>query len=197
MESSGEGSVTAWFSKLRVGDHAAARPLWERYFLRAARLARIKLRTSARRADADEEVAASAFLSLMNGAADGRFPRLDNRDDLWQVLAMLVCRKSINRIKRENAQKRGGAAVLDEADLDSSAAALDAYPGADRDPAMAVAVLEEYHRLLDSLGDADLRRIAVWKMEGYTHQEIAAMLECAPRTVDNKLKLIRKIWESS
>jgi DNA-binding CsgD family transcriptional regulator len=32
-------------------------------------------------------------------------------------------------------------------------------------------------------------------MEGYTNEEIAAKLDCAPRTVERKLKLIRNLWE--
>ena len=40
-------------------------------------------------ADADEEDAAlSAFHCLCEGAVRGRFLRLDDRDDLWRVLAM-------------------------------------------------------------------------------------------------------------
>jgi DNA-binding CsgD family transcriptional regulator len=34
-------------------------------------------------------------------------------------------------------------------------------------------------------------------MEGYTTEEIAAKLDCAPRTVERKLRLIRGVWEGS
>ena len=37
-------------------------------------------------------------------------------------------------------------------------------------------VAEESRRLLDVLGDETLRRIATWKMEGHTNEEIAAQL---------------------
>jgi DNA-directed RNA polymerase specialized sigma24 family protein len=49
--------------------------------------------------------------------------------------------------------------------------------------------------LLKQLGDADLEAVALWKMEGYTHEEIAARLNCAPKSVQRKLRLIRSIWE--
>ena len=49
-------------------------------------------------------------------------------------------------------------------------------------------------RLLASPGDADLRTIAVWKMEGYTTEEIGAKLGGAPRTVERKLDVIRPRW---
>ena len=53
---------------------------------------------------------------------------------------------------------------------------------------------EEYERLVARLGDADLRRVAVWKMEGYSNKEIATKLGCVPRTVERKLGLIRTLW---
>ena len=51
---------------------------------------------------------------------------------------------------------------------------------------------EEYQRLLDRLPNAKSRSIAVWKMEGYTNEEIAAELGCATSTVERKLRAIRK-----
>jgi hypothetical protein len=54
---------------------------------------------------------------------------------------------------------------------------------------------EGYRRLLGMLGGGDLESVAVWKMEGYGVEEIAARLDCAPRSVKRKLRLIRGIWE--
>ena len=43
---------------------------------------------------------------------------------------------------------------------------------------------------------SSLRKIAMWKMEGYTNEEIAEMLPCSRATVARKLAIIRKIWRS-
>jgi DNA-directed RNA polymerase specialized sigma24 family protein len=56
-------------------------------------------------------------------------------------------------------------------------------------------VTEQYQNLLESLGDDTLRAVAVWRLEGYTNEEIAARLGCSLRTVANKLELIRMRWE--
>jgi DNA-binding CsgD family transcriptional regulator len=40
-----------------------------------------------------------------------------------------------------------------------------------------------------------LRDVAVWKMEGYTNEEIAGQLGRSVPTVERKLASIRKIWE--
>ena len=58
-------------------------------------------------------------------------------------------------------------------------------------------VAEQYVRLLDILPDEKYRSIAVWKMEGYTRDEIAEKLGCATKTVANKLDFIRKAWKGS
>jgi DNA-directed RNA polymerase specialized sigma24 family protein len=90
--------------------------------------------------------------------------------------------------------------VLDEAmltarQIPASGASLAQVIDHEPSPAFAVLLAEEYRRLLGLLGDADLQRLAVLKMEGYTVAEIAAQLERVPRTVKRRLHLIRKIWE--
>jgi DNA-directed RNA polymerase specialized sigma24 family protein len=206
MRSDAEGSVTRWIGDLKQGDHEAAQPLWERYFQRLVRLARKKLPGAGRRgADADEEdVALSVFDSLCRGAEQGRFPKLADRDDLWRLLVVITARKAINQAKRQGALKRGGGRVLAEAALvadgtgdDGPMGGLEQVVGDEPSPEFAAMVAEQYRLLLDALGDDTLRRIALRKLEGYTGEEIAAQLGCAPRTVANKLKIIRLKWGGS
>jgi hypothetical protein len=54
---------------------------------------------------------------------------------------------------------------------------------------------EAYHRLLERLPDADLRSVAIWKMEGDSVEEMASRLKCSPRSIKRKTQLIRSIWE--
>src|SRR6478752_143416 len=49
--------------------------------------------------------------------------------------------------------------------------------------AFATQVADELRELLGRLEEADLRTIALWKLEGHSNDEIAAKLECVPRTV--------------
>ena len=51
--------------------------------------------------------------------------------------------------------------------------------------------------MLEILGDEELRRIARWKMEGHTNGEIAAKRGCLERTVERKLRVIRRLWEDA
>jgi RNA polymerase sigma factor (sigma-70 family) len=188
METGPEDSVTCWVGQLRAGDALAARRLWERYYQDMVQLARRKLaRSSCRWAD-EEDVALSAFQSFCRGLANGRFPDYIGRDNLWQVLFTLTARKAVDLIRRQLRRKRGGDAPPGEIDLEELAA-----PQAGPDFA---ALLEEQVRtLLEGLGDPQLRAVAQWKMEGFTSAEIAGRLGCAERTVERKLRVIRRLWE--
>ena len=200
-----QGSITRWLGDLKAGDPEAAQPLWERYYARLVRLARARLNLRRRSAAAEDEedAALSAFHSFCEGAAHGRFPRLADRDDLWKLLVVITARKAGAQLQREGRHKRGGGRVVDAADLrdrDPSASAgddlLDQVIGTEPTPEFAAMVAEEYRRLLDSLDDDELRRVALDRMEGYTTDEIAARLGCARRTVARRLDLIRKTWEA-
>lgn len=111
------GSVTLWIDRLQTGDPVAAQQLWQRYFRRLVGLARRKLRDLPRRAADEEDVALSAFDSFYRGATEGRFPQLQDREDLWHLLVAITAHKALDLVRREGRQKRGRAAVLDEAAL--------------------------------------------------------------------------------
>jgi DNA-directed RNA polymerase specialized sigma24 family protein len=195
---SSEGSVTRWIDQLRAGNTAAAGPLWERYFRLLVTRARAALGGAPRRAADEEDVALSAFDSFCRGVERGRFPRLDDRNDLWQVLIMLAARKASHQIRDEKRAKRGAGKVSPEADLEpvgaEEEAVLAQVVGTEPTPELAASVAEECRRLLDRLGDGELRSIAVWQMEGWTVEEIAERLGRSVRTVARKLVIIRDRW---
>jgi DNA-directed RNA polymerase specialized sigma24 family protein len=193
-------SVTYWVQQLQAGDPAAAQPLWERYFTQLVRLARDKLRGARRRAADEEDVALSAFDSFCRGAAQGRFPQLGDRNNLWGLLVTLTARKAIDLAQHEDRQKRGGGRVGGESALPTSAdgeRGIEQVVGREPTPEFAAQVAEECQNLLGQLGDAELRSVALWKMEGYSNAEIAQKLGYAEVTVERRLRLIRKTWEKA
>jgi RNA polymerase sigma factor (sigma-70 family) len=183
---------------LRAGNPEAARSLWERYFADLVRVARARLRDVPRGAADEEDAALSAFDSLCRGARGNVFPRLDDREDLWRVLVTITVRKADNVARRERQLKRGGGQVLDEAALVGAALAangvLDQVPGREPSPEMAALVVEQYQRLFGALPDESLRLVSLLRLDGYSVEEIARILDCGLSTVERRLRTIRKVW---
>ncbi len=190
---SDEGSVTRWLTELQAGDPEGVRKLWERYFPRLVALARKKLRDAAPRGADEEDVALSAFDSFCRGAEQGRFPDLFDRDGLWQLLVVITARKAAHLVRDEGRLKRGGGAVQ-VADHGEDGTPLDRILSREPTPDFAAQVAEQCRRLLRLLGDPELERVALWKMEGYTTDEIAAKLGYVPRSIKRKVQVIRELW---
>src|SRR5262249_26224538 len=162
-------------------------------------LARQKLQ-STRRHEADEEdVVQNAFHSFFRGVADGRFPQLDDRDNLWRLLVVITARKALDQLARQHAQRRGGGSDQGGPRMLSGRpgwddAAIEEVVGDEPTPEFAAQVAEQYEQLLSLLGEDRLRRVAVLKMEGFTDEEVAEKLGCSRRTVVRKLEAIRIVW---
>jgi DNA-directed RNA polymerase specialized sigma24 family protein len=184
------GAVTRLLSGLRVGDEMAAERLWEEYFRRLVGLARARLAGRPRGPNDPEDVALSAFDSFCRGVVEGRFPRLNDRHDLWQLLMMLTARKAIDAVRRERAAKRGGGVEV----LHDDSPALEQIIGPEPTPSFAAEVADQCRRLLDAI-EPDMRAIAIWKLEGYTNPQIAEKTSRSLATVERKLALIRRTWE--
>src|SRR6516225_5263352 len=119
------GSVTHWLGAIKNGEVDAAQQLWEAYFRRLVGLARQRLGQTPRGPADEEDVALSALTSFFEGIAKGRFPQLNDRDDLWRLLVHITARKAIDQINHERRKKRrpdsvvkvwGGAGLADSED---------------------------------------------------------------------------------
>jgi len=196
------GSVTRWIGELKAGTEepfsrsgTAITPGWSSGPGRS-------LVRSATPVNDEDDVASSAFHSLYQGLREGRFPRLEDRDDLWRLLVHLAACKAVDRHRAEHRRKRGGGKILSEADMvaaradgDDEGNPLDRIIGSEPSPEFAAMVAEEYRRRLEGLGDATLRRIAELKLACYSNEEIRQQLGCSLRSVTLKLELIRKKWQ--
>jgi DNA-directed RNA polymerase specialized sigma24 family protein len=190
-------SVTFWLQCFKAGDARAAQPLWENYCRRLVGLANARLRGVSTADGGPEDVALSAFASFCRGVELGRFPRLDDRHDLWQVLVMLTVRKAIDLRHHQAAKKRGGGRVPQSLPLPGGEEddALADVVGREPGPELAAEMAENCRRLFALLPNDQLRRIAQQKMEGYTNEEIAAKIGRSVGAVERKLRLIRQTWE--
>jgi DNA-directed RNA polymerase specialized sigma24 family protein len=112
---------------------------------------------------------------------------LADRDGLWRLLVVITARKAAHLLRDERHEPvaPGGQAGSD----------LERLLSREPTPEMAAEMAERYRRLLDSLGDRDLKLVAVWRMEGFTVKEIADRLKYDERSIKRKLHIIRGIWE--
>ena len=152
-----------------------------------------------RRVADEEDVAVSVFRCLCAGAEHGRLAEIADRGDLWRVLVTMTLRKTIDQQRRLAGKKRGSGKVRGES-VFAGKSGEEASPGLQQfgdtipTPQMMVIIEEEGQRLLDALEDEKLRQIALWKLEGFTNDEIAAKLQLTTRSVERKLQRIREKW---
>jgi DNA-directed RNA polymerase specialized sigma24 family protein len=194
-------SVTRWLARLRQGDAHAAEVLFRAYFERLVRLARSHLRQDVRRAADEEDVALSALNSFFRGVAADRFPRLQDRHDLWRLLLTITLFKVRDLVNREHRQRRGGGRIVTAVDLfdllDEPGDDLDRLTSPDPPPDLVVAFADQCRHWLEQLPGDDLRRVALARLEGDTVAEAAERLGISWRAVERKLRLIRQIWHDA
>jgi len=167
-------------------------------FEQLVRFARVKLAETPRRVADEEDVALSAFDSFCCAAQQGRFPNLADRDGLWRLLLRITAFKAIDLRRCVMRERRSTVEFARSSENDGSSHGepeLAEMIGDAPTPEFAAIAAEEYRRLLDRLGDAELQALAVAKMEGYSNDEIAAQLHCSVRTVERRLFLVRRKWE--
>jgi DNA-directed RNA polymerase specialized sigma24 family protein len=174
-----EGAVASWLGQVQAGNPVAIQQLWERYFPRLVELARSKLRGALCRAADEEDVALSALDSFCRHAEQGRFPHLADGDSLWRLLSVITARQACQLCRNERRRKRGGAAGPGIGHGDGFH--LDQVLGREPSPDFAAQTAEECRRLLHALQDRELEAIDVWRLEGFSVEEIAAKLGYAPR----------------
>jgi RNA polymerase sigma factor (sigma-70 family) len=173
------------------GKPEAAEPLWNAYFGRLVRLALDHLRSHSSpdpRADS-EDVAISAFNSFCHAVSEGRFPRLEDRHALWNILVVITRRKVVDLVERERRQKRGGRCQRLDAPVEQ-------MPGREPGPEEAAIAADLYWTLFASLGNDQLRAAAQLHLEGWTVAEIAEFLGCSISTIDRRLRRVRKTAET-
>ena len=190
MSPSLDVAVTRWVHALQKDrEPEAAQQLWDAYFERLVTLALDHLRThrSPRPALEDcEDVAISAFHSFCQGAAAGKFPQLEDRDDLWLILVVITRRKVADLIEREGAQKRGR-------QWNRAGPPLETLPAHEPGPEEAAIAADLYRTLFAKLGDDRLRAATKLRMEGWTVAEVAEFLGCSIPTIARRLRYVRNL----
>jgi hypothetical protein len=197
------GSVTELLGRLRSENpcirNEAAALIWKRYCGALLQLACRNLDRRLQRRVGADDIVQRTFKSFFFRQQRGEFDLAD-RNDLFQLLIRMTLNKAGSAATREARQRRDYRrdrtdAVASPDGEEPGNWLLELAEHGDPSPAEAAALAEEVELRLGQLQD-DLRRIALWKLEGHTNAEIAALPEmsCTVRTVERKLRLIREVW---
>lgn len=184
-----ETAFTQLINLLRDGDLVTARRFWEQFVPRLLGLARRTLAGHPRLNGFADDVVQSVFGSFFRRMRGQQFAFHD-RDDVWNLLAVMTVRKARQTIRRENADKRGGGRIVNQADVSTTS------PSELVDPSQLGPEFDLHaEEMLIGLPE-ELRTVAVLRLMGHTNPEIARHLDWTVRKVERKLQLIRLTWET-
>jgi RNA polymerase sigma factor (sigma-70 family) len=183
-------SFTDVMARLRAGDQAAAREIFQRFVDKLIRLARGQFDAVLRRKVDPEDVVQSAYNSFFLRYGEGKL-EIHDWGNLWSLLTMITLRKCFDRVQYHRAQRR---------DVEREAKAQPGSPGTEpwweavaREPTPeeAAVLAETVQHLLRDLG-ADERPVLELSLQGYTASEISARLGIPERSVRRLRERIRK-----
>ncbi len=193
------GSLTIRIQHLRSPDvrerDEAARVIWDHFESRLRSLVRLHLDNRVRCREDEQDILQSMYASFCHGQLEGKASPA-SRQELWKLLVRITLCKVVNTANRHLAARRDVRRERPAANRPAESGLfphwmLDHVDRAQPGPDEKVVAIEELDRILQAL-DEDHRRIVIWKLDGYTNAEIAAMLGRTVRCVELKLQLIRK-----
>ncbi len=198
MENETNADLSALLVRLRQGDEEAADAIWKHCFERLKEFARTKLSSLAGRSTDEEDIALSAIGSFMVRYGNDPSEDRNDPDGLWKLLFTVTLRNVVKHSPRESATPRGQQLCeTDIASTNSGDGLLNRI--ADDAPITSVELIDHLdkmatlnHTLIDL--PENLRTIAIYRLSGDNHGEIAVKLGCSTRTVERKLELIRQLW---
>lgn len=194
-------TITQLLGKLRSNDlqdrNDAATAIWKAYCGTLLSLACENLDRRLRRRIETDDIVQNTFKSFFLRQQQGQFDLAD-REDLLRLLMQMTLNKTRSAATREGRHRRNfrreqsvtGGDGDSESDTDWL---FDRAKQGAPTPDEAMALAEEAERRLEQL-PADLRQIALHKLEGYTNDEIARRQDCSKRRVERKLSVIRELW---
>lgn len=194
------GSVTEWIALEKAGVDAS-RKLWERYVDDVVAACQSRLSPNQRRSVGGADLAQEVFRDFFVGLRGGVFPRLRDRRDVRQILAMLAARTAIDHRRRHRAQKAGSGRVIAFAEIGPATPGPRVRitfdcPDRDRAPGDEAEVRSRLLSLAPEFAEPAIQDLACDRIMGFTIGEIAARNGMSPRTVIRKLQLLVRRLEA-
>ena len=189
------GSISQWVLRLKSGNPTATQAIWDRFYPKLVEAANKRLIKNPDPATSGEDIAQSSFRNVCLGVLEGKYPQLENRDDLWKLLLVSMINRVRSHYRSINAQKR---AVSLEESIDSID---DELLVQFKSPAAQSELDDLIDFLLNKLDQEDpsgqLRQIAVLYLNEHSASDIAKIIHRRKTNILHKVQLIRALWEES
>jgi RNA polymerase sigma-70 factor, ECF subfamily len=182
-------TFAALMSRLRAGEDAAAREVFEKFAARLIGLARGQFNQLLARKVDPEDVVQSAYKSFFVRHRAGKL-EVGDWDGLWHMLTLITLRKCADRAQYFKARHHDAAREAGADQPDAVLAALDREPK----PEEAVILAETVENLFRDVS-AHERPVLELSLQGYSVPEICDRLGRAERTVRRLRERVRKRLE--
>lgn len=141
-----------------------------------------------------EDIAASVFKSLCRALEAGRLTVIRDRNECLRLLLAMANRKIVNRIRYKQQLKRRASTGPIETDIERDLRESVEKDRKKSEPEYLAELNEIIEHATGLLGES-LQQVLPLRLQGYRHEEIAAMLDVSPSTVARKLSLVRETWQ--
>jgi RNA polymerase sigma factor (sigma-70 family) len=200
-------TTTIIVNKIAAGDRMALEEFVHRYNWKMVRMAdryMLRLRTHLVTCDAEDAVN-DTLAKLYRRAIDGELPCVESSVAFWKMFFSMLKDEIRGALDRDAAIKRGGLGAhrpRDQSRLSWNSRSLgevlsldylsvdEVYALLPRSQDLALIRLE-IEEFLQHLNDPLTRKIAELKLQSYTNEQIAELLELNERTIERKLAAIR------
>lgn len=190
---------------MRQGDPEAIHRLVERYFGRLRKLSQERIRRGKPIYEDGEDIAIQVLTSVCRKVEQGKYPDLQNREDLWYLMIFIAHRMVIDRRRsRKNLSLQTSweeAFVVKENTMQGALETIDndmdSFSNEDADSDFQLLeIIDCWQEMIRQIKDPVAKQVARLKLEGYSNREIAAKLDIVPRTVERKSELIEQRWSA-
>lgn len=192
------GTVSIWLRDIEQGDSNALNMLCERYLSLLQRTAHACVpRRGSTVEDADDVASRTLWRCVASLAHRDEDKRIRDRESLWIFMMVILHSVVVDSARRNRAKKRGSGKNLSLSHFlgTDSESQLVGLVDSRTDQETVVAIHDSIEYLLfDKLKNDDTREVARLKLEGYTNQEVADLLNIDVTSVRRKLRRIKKLW---
>jgi RNA polymerase sigma-70 factor (ECF subfamily) len=169
---------------LRLGEQQAAQEIYLRYINQLVTIATQRTERRYRHKIDPECVAHSALKSFLIGCRDGKYD-LENWGMVYGLLANITFKKTLRRVRAEEAQKRHDSGVVSFEDWMKAGQSIE--------PSVALELQDLMEQVFERSGlDPEDRQMVERMLDGYSSSEVADEFGVTRKTVQRKVDKFRK-----